>query len=83
MNFRDRILEELAARGWSIYQLATPLDHRPPGRGRVPARSIYAWLAGTKFLRLDHLEKTCEFLNLDLVPTPKPELPPAEPVFPL
>ena len=42
MMIREVILKELSDRGWSHYRLAQEVE------GKIPARTVYAYLAGER-----------------------------------
>ena len=60
MTIRDAIQKELRKRGWSYYRLAKELE------GKMPARTIYAYLSGDCDLVSERVSIILETLGLTI-----------------
>ena len=66
MTIRETIQKELRRRGWSHYRLAKELE------GKMPARTVYAYLSGKCDLVSDRVSIILQALGLR-IKHPKPE----------
>lgn len=64
MTIRESIQNELRRRGWSHYRLAKKLE------GKMPARTVYAYLSGECDLVSERVSKMLEVLGLMITPKP-------------
>ena len=62
MTIRQVIQIELQRRGWSHYRLAKEME------GRMPARTVYAYLSGECDLVSERVSIILKVLELELVP---------------
>ena len=65
MTIREIIRQELKRRGWSYYRLAKEL------KGKMPARTVYAYLAGDCDLVSERVSIILESLELTIERKPK------------
>lgn len=64
-NLRDVVVEELARRDWSHYQLVQALKGKRPNGKDVPPATVYEFLRGKTTINSADLGLIFEALNLE------------------
>ena len=65
MTIRQTIQKELKRKGWSYYRLVKELE------GKIPARTVYAYLSGERDLTTDRASIILEALSLQIKRKPE------------
>jgi ribosome-binding protein aMBF1 (putative translation factor) len=60
MTIKKAIEDELERRGWSRYRLTKELE------GKMPARTVYAYLSGERDLSSERVSKILKALDLKI-----------------